>query len=232
MLEASHKNWADFIFKRYLKHILKRHFATLNLIGDVPHIPKDIPVLILPNHNTWWDGFFIYELNKRCFNRHLYMMMLEEQLRKYSFFRNLGAYGIIPNDPDDIRKSIAYTTKLLDTRSSDGVMVCIFPQGELVSWYRQSLDYQRGIEVIVRRLKSSVILLPLIIRIEYIKEQYPHVFFKFGLPKIVKSNQKITIKEFAGESEKLKDELKRELMNNQYGKVLFVGRRSEHTDYA
>jgi 1-acyl-sn-glycerol-3-phosphate acyltransferase len=231
MLKATHKNWADYIFLRYLKHLFKRHFATFNLIGNVPDIPKEYPLIILPNHNTWWDGFFIYDLNKRFFQRHLYMMMLEDQLRKYPFFRYLGAYGIIPDNPDDVRKSIAYTVKLIESHSSADVMVCIFPQGELVSWYQKPLHYQRGVELIVQRLKIPVIMLPLMIRVEHIKEQYPHVFFKIGKPQLVEKDQKINIQEITQASEKLKDELKRELVNHHYGKVLFTGRRSEHSDY-
>ena len=78
------------------------------------------------------------------------MMMLEEQLRRYPFFRQLGAYGILPDNSDDVRKSISYTVNIIEKPEAKGVAVCIFPQGELVSWYQDPLNYQRGLEIIVR----------------------------------------------------------------------------------
>jgi 1-acyl-sn-glycerol-3-phosphate acyltransferase len=231
MLEASHKTWAAILFERYLKYIFKRHFASFNLLGSVPKMPKDIPVLILPNHNSWWDGFFVYELNKRFFQRRPYAMMLEEQLRKYPFFRFTGAYGISPNDPDEVRKSIRYTVNILEKPTPEGVAVCIFPQGELVSWYQDPLTYQRGIEVIVQRTKKPLILLPLMSRIEYIKERYPHAFLLFGSALKILPGEGCRIQQLARAAETLRDDLKGELIKKNYGQVLFHGRRSEHTDY-
>ena len=231
MLEASHKIWAAFLFERYLKHLFKRHFTTLNLLGSVPQIQKDKPILILPNHNTWWDGFFVYDLNKRFFQRQFYVMMLEEQLRKYTFFRHLGAYGILPDNPDEVRKSINYTVNIIEKPPAEGVAVCMFPQGELVSWYQDPLDYQRGIEVLVRRTKQPLILLPLISRIEYIQEQYPHAFLLFGRPVEIFPGQEFRIQKLVIAAEKLRNELKGELIKNNYGQILLRGRRSKHTDY-
>jgi 1-acyl-sn-glycerol-3-phosphate acyltransferase len=230
VLEASHKIWAEFLFERYLKHLFNRHFTTFNLFGIVPQVPKDVPILILPNHNSWWDGFFVHNLNKRFFQRRLYVMMLEEQLRKYPFFRYVGAYGIIPDNPHDIRKSINYTVNIIEKPPPEGAALCMFPQGELVSWYQNPLNYQRGIEVIIRRTKQPLILLPLMSRIEYLNEQYPHVFFLFGTPIEILPGQEFRIQQLANVTDRLRNDLKGELIKNNYGHVFFSGRRSEHTE--
>jgi 1-acyl-sn-glycerol-3-phosphate acyltransferase len=228
MIEATHNRLADVVFKRYLNHLFRRHFASLNLIGDAPHIPENLPVLILPNHNTWWDGFFVYHLNRIFFQRRLYMMMLEEQLSRYPFFRRIGAYGIIPNKVEDVRKSISYTAKLLEGTDPEGVALCVFPQGELVSWYQQPITYQRGIEVIIRRTKRPVSILPLLMRIEYIEMQYPQVFFMFGEPEIMDPTMEIKIEHYARKAKDLRDKLRRELIKKNYGNTILSGRPSAH----
>jgi 1-acyl-sn-glycerol-3-phosphate acyltransferase len=231
LIKAEHKQWADTIFKNYVKHLFKKQFATLNLIGDIPHIQRDVPTIILPNHNTWWDGFFVYFLNSHFFQRRLYMMMLEEQLHKYPFFRRLGAYGIIPDKPEDVRKTLSYTLKIISETHEEGVAVCIFPQGELVSWYQQPLNFQRGLEVIARRSVKQITYLPLMIRIEYIEEQYPKVFFMFGSPKVIEPTKGLQIEQFARSSEALRNLMKTELIKKNHGTILFTGHRSVHKKF-
>ncbi len=177
MIRAQHRLWADLIFQPYLKWLFKRHFHTIQLLGTLPEIPPRMPVLLLPNHSTWWDGFFIYLLNKRIFRRTAYLMMLEEQLRKYRFFAKIGAYSIEPKHRQGIVKSLKYTVELLN---QDTPLVSIFPQGELLPWHTRPLGYKRGVEWVLREYGKPVAVLPLAIRTEFLGEKRPSVFFLFG----------------------------------------------------
>ena len=177
MIRAQHRLWADLIFQPYLSWLFKRNFHTIQLLGTLPEIPNDLPVLLLPNHSTWWDGFFVYLLNKRIFRRTAYLMMLEEQLSKYWFFAKLGAYSIEPEYRRGIVESLAYTVELLDQNMS---LVSVFPQGELLPWHTRPLGYKRGVEWILQKYGKPVALLPLAIRTEFLGERCPSVFFLFG----------------------------------------------------
>ena len=231
MIEATHNKTAEYIFKKYVYRLFKKHFSSLHVVGKIPEIEANMPVIILPNHNTWWDGFFIFFLNQQLFKRKVYLMMLEDQLKHYSFFQRLGAYGINPGDPDDVRKAIRYTSRILNESNPEEILVCIFPQGELLSWYRQPITYKRGIEVIMRRATQAITLLPLTIRIEYIEEQYPQVFFMFGAGEVILPGSMPEVNLFSQKSERLKENLTRELAANHTGLALFNGRRSVHKRY-
>jgi hypothetical protein len=71
----------------------------------------------------------------------------------------------------------------------------------------------------------------MISRIEYIKERYPHVFLLFGSPMKILPGEGIRIQQLNSVAEKLRNDLRDELIKSNYGHVLFYGRRSEHTEY-
>ena len=177
MIRAQHRLWADLIFHPYLVWLFKRHFHTIQLLGTPPEIPNDLPLLLLPNHSTWWDGFFVYLLNKRIFRRTAYLMMLEEQLSKYWFFSKIGAYSIEPGHRRGIVESLAYTVELLNQQMS---LVSVFPQGELLTWHTRPLGYKRGVEWILQKYGKQVAVLPLAIRTEFLGERCPSAFFLCG----------------------------------------------------
>ena len=185
MIRAQHRFWADFIFQPYLTRLFKRHFRKIQILGTVPEVPGHLPLLLLPNHSTWWDGFFVYLLNKRIFRRTAYLMMLEAQLTKYKFFRKIGAYSIEPKHRQGIFESLAYTVELLNQSNS---LVSIFPQGELLPWHTRPLGYKRGVEWILREYGKPVAILPLAIRAEFRGEKCPEVFFLFGDVKVFDSD--------------------------------------------
>ncbi len=177
MIRAQHRFWADLIFQPYLMWLFKRNFHTIQLLGMPPEIPPHLPLLLLPNHSTWWDGFFVYLLNKQIFRRTAYLMMLEAQLSKYRFFAKIGAYSIEPKHRQGIVESLKYTVELLNQGMP---LVSIFPQGELLPWHTRPLGYKRGIEWVLREYGKSVAVLPLAIRTEFLGEKRPSVFFLFG----------------------------------------------------
>lgn len=179
MIKAKHSIWSDILLSFYLKKIFKQHFNQISVLGNIPDPAPDLPLLILPNHSTWWDGFLVYLLNKKIFNRPGYLMMLESQLSKYQMFSGIGAYSINQKKPKDILASLSYTVSLLNQPVVPRSLVCIFPQGELLPWATRPLGYQKGLEWILYRYGKMVNLLPLAIRLEFKDAQRPEVFLKF-----------------------------------------------------
>lgn len=177
MIRAQHRLWADILFQPYLTRLFKRGFHEIQLLGTPPKIPDDLPVLLLPNHSTWWDGFFVYLLNKKIFRRTAYLMMLEKQLSKYKFFAKIGAYSIEPENKRSVLESLEYTVELLNQEMP---LVTVFPQGQLLPWHTRPLGYRRGVEWILQKYGKSIAVLPLAIRTEFLGEKRPSVFFLFG----------------------------------------------------
>lgn len=189
MIPARPSAWAERLFDLYLTRLFKRHFSALFLLGELPRVDPTLPLLLLPNHSTWWDGFFIHLLNKKILRRRPYLMMLAEQLRRYPFFSRVGVFSIAPQSAAHTRASLRYAANVLREPQN---LLALFPQGELAPWEKRPLNYKRGLEVILKQHGARVNLLPLALRLEFLGEQLPSAFFLFG------ENQIATHAEFEG----------------------------------
>jgi 1-acyl-sn-glycerol-3-phosphate acyltransferase len=181
MISASHRGWAHAIFRRYLRYLVKKRFHALHVLGELPQIPQDTPILLLPNHSTWWDGFFPYLLNDAVWQREFFIMMLEHRLREFWFFRFVGAFSINQQSPKGIVESLDYTVSLLQGNR----VVVLFPQGELAAWGKRPLGYNRGVERVLRKCTEAgkrVAIVPIGMRCEFLADEKPHVFLLCGTP--------------------------------------------------
>lgn len=138
MIPARHAPWFQWLFDVYLKIAFWRSFHAIEVVGEVKD--KGLGILVIANHISWWDGFWILHLNQKIFKRKLFVMMLEEQLRKNSFLRKLGAFSIRKKSKT-AGESLTYAAeKLKDPRN----MVLLFPQGEIHSHYAFPLQFEQG----------------------------------------------------------------------------------------
>ena len=123
MIRARHiPFWLKF-FNFYSNYMIKRHFHEVKIYGDTEQ--KDHAVMIIGNHFSWWDGFFVYYLNRMRFNKRFHVMMLEEQLSGRSFLNKAGAFSIRKNARSLI-ESLDYAASLLESPEN---LLLMFPQG-------------------------------------------------------------------------------------------------------
>lgn len=228
MIQARHARWAENIFTVYIDRLLRRHFYSITLLGTVPDYDSRHPLLILPNHSTWWDGFFIHLLNRKLFRRSLYLLMLEEQLRKYSFFSRLGAYSI-GDSPRSIAETLRYTVDILQNTASP--LLCIFPQGVLLPWHIRPLGYRRGVEHILNRITTPVTILPLAIRCEFLNEQHPETYMLFGSPVFCTPHHTPTTRALELAEEFLLNDIQERIIVGEPGKSLLTGTRSTNRTF-
>lgn len=220
MIQAQHKKWAHFVFKPYVMRLLKRDFHSIHLIGEIPHFNSNQQIILTPNHSTWWDGFFVYLINELFFQRMFYIMILEEQLTKYNFFSKLGGFSIKHNSPKKIVESLRYCSEILD--KDKPAIVTIFPQGVLLPSFIRPISSNPGINRILEMVNRDTLVLPLAIRIEYLKEEKPQLFFKFGSPTDSKSkanNIGILI-------EQELDKIGNSILSDNLGTVIMTGKKS------
>ncbi|MBN1780041.1 lysophospholipid acyltransferase family protein [bacterium] len=222
MITAHHVPLAEFCFHHYLNALFRRHFHALYLDGHVPEPDPDTPLLILPNHSSWWDGFFIFFLNRRLFKRKIYLMMLEEQLRQNRFFRLLGAYSIDPGRTGAVRQSLLYTRFLLN-RSGDPPAVCVFPQGVLLPWQTRPVTFQPGVDFILRHLEKKIQISLLGIRIEMLNQQRPDVFFRFSPLQTIRPGDPFSVRETSLILGQMLDAMAAGIVRGKRGMCLFQG---------
>lgn len=164
----------DALFWRYILRLLRRHFNSVRVAFEEP-LPEG-PHLFFANHHTWWDGFFIYALNRLCLHSDVHVMMGEDQFRRFSFFRKLGVFSINPKSTSDLRAAFAYSIEIL--QSSPRASLWIFPSGEMTP-FGSPVEYKDGFARIAVQA-GGVSLVPAAFRVEYCEKQLPDVFILVG----------------------------------------------------
>jgi 1-acyl-sn-glycerol-3-phosphate acyltransferase len=225
MIEVSYSGWADKILNIYLTRLIRSHFHSITLLGTHPPLDKDKPVLLIPNHSSWWDGFIIYKINKILWQRRLFIMMLEAQLSKNRFFARVGAYSIEPGRPKSVINSLRYTVKRL--HSPLNPVVCMFPQGEMVPAHVRPVQFRRGTDWIQSQLQQPIQILLLGIKILHLKDQHPDVLCRFSSPFTASSDSPVPAKRLENELNNLLTTLDEETTGlNPDGAHIFTGKLS------
>lgn len=223
MIKAKHKWWAGAVFHPYIIRLIRKQFHNLYLMKDYPRLNSNIPILLMPNHSTWWDGFFVYLLNHYCFRRPLYLMMLEEQLSKYSFFSKVGAYSIDPGRPKSVLETMKYTLDILQKPLSPAPLVCFFPQGEMQPLSVNKIKFKKGYEWLQKGLQKEFSALLLGMRVEFLEQQQPEVFFQFETLDTQKSK---TSESLERTLEQILAEMLKNVIHGRKGNLVLKGRRS------
>jgi len=171
ILKAKHNIIIYPFFKWYAGFIIKRHFGTVKIIGDLKE--KQLPLLLISNHISWWDGFWAGYLNQQVFHRKIHFMMLEEQLRKYWVFNFIGGFSVHKKSKNII-ETLNYTSELLNDNKN---MVFIFPQGEIQSMHNQHIQFEKGLERILKNKENAVQVIFLVNLIDYFSNRKPGIYF-------------------------------------------------------
>jgi 1-acyl-sn-glycerol-3-phosphate acyltransferase len=85
LIKGDNKKWARMIFNPYEEYLLKKNFDGFYLTGILPEINTESSLLVTPNHFSWWDGFFIDFVSRKLLKKNFYVIMLDEQLKRYNF---------------------------------------------------------------------------------------------------------------------------------------------------
>lgn len=221
MITARHSPWAEALFSAYLSRLFRRHFHALRLLGEMPAPPANLPLVLVPNHGTWWDGFFLHFLNRKLFGRQLHLMMLEEQLRRFRFFRRVGAFGIRPGSLSAVAAALSYSASVL---ASPANALCIFPQGRMRHPSLRPLGFRRGLEKILRQHGGPVVMLPLAIRCDFGADQRPEAFFRFDMCHEVRPQSFGGVGWLEDRTAALLDLTDRAIATGEPGQVLLAGR--------
>jgi len=176
MIKPDKKKWARVIFNPYEELLLRRNFNNFYTDYDFPQTDPQKGLLITPNHISWWDGFFIDYAVRSFLKRNFYIIMLEEQLRKYRFFSKLGAFSIEPSGTKGILETLDYAAGVL---ADPGNLLVYYPQGRIEPYDKQPITIKPGIQYLLRK-NTSIDILPAAFRIEYGNKKKPSVYLKFG----------------------------------------------------
>lgn len=150
MIKARHHWFYYPFFRLYSRYLPRWDFREVNLHSDIED--RGLPVFMVGNHFSWWDGFLALHINMETFNRKFHIMMLEEQLEGRMFLNKAGAYSIKRGSRSMI-ESLNYTNELL---TDPAHMVVMFPQGAIQSIHDQPQRFEKGWYRVIERLKTPV----------------------------------------------------------------------------
>lgn len=175
------------VFDFYLRYKFKRGFQDVFYeIDQVRHqLDPHLPVIFVANHMSWWDGFFILELQKKILPeaRH-FTLMLERELIKFPFLRKIGAVGLVPADPMSVARTFLELRRL--RRSSELMSLGFFPQGHIRPQQTRPLGFQKGLAPLVRLL-HPVQVVPVGLQIEPMHNPKPSAWIRVG--QVVRSDR-------------------------------------------
>lgn len=181
------------IYKFIVRDAVKRSFHRVWLRQD-ENVPKpgSMPILLYANHTSWWDGYMVCLLFQEAWqrNKRRWLVMAEEEtLKKYPFFRSLGAFGVNRQSPRD---GIAAIQHAVGCMCDQPYGVCVvFPQGKFHHVDARPLGFYNGVGLIAKQTLAQAgvcALVPMALRYEFCDEQLPHAFITLGAPKILRSN--------------------------------------------
>lgn len=232
MIPAKKNKLIGSLFALYHKRLLKKHFFAINLTGseNLKLINNSLPVILYANHSNWWDGFIAYLLTNRTLKKDDYLMMDIEQMKKYSFFKYIGAFSVNRNIPAEAVRSLNYAAKML---SNSNKYLWIFPQGEMFPQDKRPLKFYSGITKITEKC-GNVNLVPVCFRYEFIMEQRPDVFIQVGKPEIISGNITGNLTELLRSTlESQLDKLKEDVTsgNTSAFKTIFTGKNSRNKTF-
>lgn len=153
IIRANHRRFYEWFYGFYAKRAINKHFHALKV--DIPEIKTDKSLLLLANHHSWWDGFWVMRINQLYWKKKFHVMMLKEQLLKHKTFVGAGAYSVDPGSKSII-ESLNYTKKLLSEKRN---LVLLFPQGEIQSQHKDYLSFEQGVDRIINGLENTDVLL-------------------------------------------------------------------------
>ncbi|MGP4062242.1 lysophospholipid acyltransferase family protein [Halobacillus sp. H74] len=211
--QARKRPMVEWGFTRFNRLFLKAHFANIQVEG-----PSSIPskrTLFLINHSTWWDSLIIFHLNDKFVRSDGYGMMHEEGIRRFPFFRSIGAYSVNASDRRHLLKSLRYSLELLQRGST----VWIFPQGEEQHLEKRPLQFFSGVSYLAEKCPSiDVVPVSLYYSLEHTRK--PNAYIKIGDPLDKDSyahlDRKSITEHFEMKMTDQMDELKKKVINEQH----------------
>ena len=139
MLKPRENKFIHKAFSWYISRIIGADFQKFEF--DKITFDQQRAILILSNHFSWWDGFFIFHINKLYFQKKFHVMITEDNYKNVWFLKYLGCFSVKKNSRSII-ETLDYAGKLLNDPKN---LVLIFPQGKLHSNHLETINFEKGL---------------------------------------------------------------------------------------
>ncbi len=161
-------------FGRHAEGRLSRTFSRVRVrgTGELMEVLTRRPVLVVANHESWWDSLFAIWLGHRALRFDGYAMMDADNLRRLPFLGRVGGFGVERGRGEE---ALRYAAALLDR---PGRLVWMYPQGAERPAGVRPLGFRRGAAVIAAHADCAVV--PLAVRYRFGARPRPEAWLSFG----------------------------------------------------
>jgi 1-acyl-sn-glycerol-3-phosphate acyltransferase len=173
----SRRVWSG--FERVFQPWMRRRLSGVHIRGLPASIPlPGLPLLLVANHVSWWDGFLLREVHRRVRpEAPFHVVMAQAQLRSHPLFRWMGA---IPLDDGPLGpRTMLRELERICGRGSP--VIGYFPQGRIWPSHRRPLGFRRGGEWLAEKL-APVMVLPVALHLEPLNTSSPAAFVAVDRP--------------------------------------------------
>ena len=139
MIRANHSKFVVKFSNYYTRVLIGFFFGSVKYIGH--YDDKGLPILMISNHFSFYDGFIQILLNLKVFKRRFNFMMLEKELRKNMILTKIGACSISKGKRSSL-ESLDYAVELLQDKEN---LFLFFPQGKIQSIYTRAFTFEKGL---------------------------------------------------------------------------------------
>lgn len=182
MIEARHRPAFASAFSLYTSLLFRRRFHAVWVRGSLPDTRA--PLVVAAQHVGWWDPMLLFYLSRVRFSGTHYTMMEEPNLRKYWFFRWLGAFGVDREHRASVVASLRYALARLHEPNA---RVWIFPQGRIMPSDTRPIACDPGAAWLAAR--ARVPLVAVAIRYDFLETERPQAFVSFSPPRMVERGE-------------------------------------------
>ncbi|MCB9791928.1 MAG: 1-acyl-sn-glycerol-3-phosphate acyltransferase [Alphaproteobacteria bacterium] len=134
------------------------------------------PLIIAPNHVSWWDGLALVLIN-HALGADAQVLMLARQLKGLPWFR---AFGCVPLHAHDKERAEAELRAAAARLDRPGRVLWIFPQGRHVPVDARPLGLRPGVARLAEW--SGAPVLPLALRHDHVESPKAVFSARFGAP--------------------------------------------------
>lgn len=156
-------------FSWYISYLIKKDFSSFNY-NSIP-VEPDTAILVLANHFSWWDGFFMFYINKKLFKKNFHVLVSADNYNKVGFLKYLGAFAT-ENKGKDVLSTLNYAGQLLDDANN---LVLIFPQGKLFSNHAKTINFEKGVMQVINSSKKKINIIFAATFFDYFSKRKPAV---------------------------------------------------------
>jgi hypothetical protein len=132
----------------YFDYIFKKDFSSFNYTKLT--VRQDEAVLVLANRFSWWDGFMLFQLNRKIFKKKFYVLVSNADYQQVKYLKYFGAFAP-ESKGKDVITTLHYAGSLLDDPRN---LVLIFPQGKMRSSHAATINFEKGVLQVINASKK------------------------------------------------------------------------------